>query len=82
MVGDQHFYNGLPGHTESAGFFIEGLDHPEWEIHVDALLRMPDTTDFLKVQVASDILPLIEFLVKVSSFHISFSLQVAHVERK
>ena len=36
-----HLDEGLMGHPQSSGFPVEGLDHPDWVIHVDPFLLVP-----------------------------------------
>src|SRR5665647_597409 len=69
-IGDPCLDHRLARDAESMSFAVEGLDHPQWKIDVDA----PDVTvgarHLRQIEVVDDVLEaVVELLVELTGFH-------------
>ena len=67
-LGQPHLDEGLARDAESSGFLIDGPEHPAWEIYIDSLRVHAGAPGLGQVEVAGEVLTLIEFLIKFSRF--------------
>jgi hypothetical protein len=68
-ISDPDFDEGLAGHSQSLGFLVQGLDHPNGEIDIHPLLGVKGTTGLGQIEKLGDVLSRIETLVKLSGLH-------------
>ena len=60
----------LAGHAKTGGFSIQRLNHPDGEVDIDSLLLSSGTSRPGIVEILRNVFTVVEFLVKLLSFHI------------
>ncbi len=64
---DPELYQGLTGHSDTPGFSVEGVYHPDGEVHVDAFLLKDRPSGIGEVQMLRNAVTGIELLVELLS---------------
>ena len=80
--GDPDFDEGLPSDTQPAGFFVQGMNHPAWKVHIHALGYLIGPLGARKVEKLRNVFPGIESPIQFFSFHTILSPRSATVSRK
>lgn len=68
-LGDPHFDDGLSRDAETRGFLIDGLNHPDREVHADTALFLRRATRGREIQARGNVVAVVEPLVEILSFH-------------
>ena len=72
MLGDQHLDEGLARDTDSRGFAVEALDHPDGEVDIDASLLTARAIGLRPIEIRCDVLAAVKLLIEILRFKPEF----------